>query len=83
MRDPRCLALGLLSAAFLAMGSAVAWADDGSIVLDFVGYGELGDMTVVNTLVPGPNLTDTGEQQAQASLMRCRATVSTTSTPRR
>jgi histidine phosphatase superfamily protein (branch 1) len=44
----------------------MAWADDGSIVLDFVRHGESGDMTVVNTLVPGPELTDTGEQQAQA-----------------
>jgi len=48
------------------MGSAMARADDGSIVLDFVRHGESGDMTVVNTLVPGPDLTDTGEQQAQA-----------------
>jgi Histidine phosphatase superfamily (branch 1) len=66
MRNPRCLAVGLLSAAFLSTGSAMAWADDGSIVLDFVRHGESGDMTVVNTLVPGPDLTDTGEQQAQA-----------------
>ena len=44
----------------------MAWADDGSIVLDFVRHGESGDMTVVNTLVPGPDLTDAGEQQAQA-----------------
>jgi hypothetical protein len=66
MRNPRYLAVGLLSAAFLSMGSAMARADDGSIVLDFVRHGESGDMTVVNTLVPGPDLTDTGEQQAQA-----------------
>jgi Histidine phosphatase superfamily (branch 1) len=66
MRNPRYLAIGLLAAAFLSMGSAMAWADDGSIVLDFVRHGESGDMTVVNTLVPGPDLTDTGEQQAQA-----------------
>ena len=44
----------------------MAWADDGSIVLDFVRHGESGDMTVVNTLAPGPDLTDAGEQQAQA-----------------
>ena len=66
MRNPRYLAVGLLSAAFLSMGSAMARADDGSIVLDFVRHGESGDMTVVNTMVPGPELTDTGEQQAQA-----------------
>src|SRR5271156_1532555 len=66
MRNPRCLAFGLLSTALLSIGSAMARAGDGSIVLDFVRHGESGDMTVVNTLVPGPDLTDTGEQQAQA-----------------
>jgi Histidine phosphatase superfamily (branch 1) len=64
MLKPRYLAVGLLSTALLSTGSAMAWADDGSIVLDFVRHGESGDMTVVNTLVPGPDLTDTGEQQA-------------------
>jgi Histidine phosphatase superfamily (branch 1) len=64
MRNPRCLAVGLLSTALLSVGSAMAWANDGSIVLDFVRHGESGDMTVVNTLVPGPELTETGEQQA-------------------
>ena len=63
MRNSRYLAVGLLSTALLSIGSAMAWAD-GSIVLDFVRHGESGDMTVVNTLVPGPDLTDTGEQQA-------------------
>ncbi len=65
MPNPRYLTGGLLSAACLSMGSATAWADD-SVILDFVRHGESGDMTVVNTLVPGPSLTDTGEQQAQA-----------------
>ena len=64
MLKPRCLAVGLLSTALLSTGSAMAWADDGSIVLDFVRHGESGDMTMVNTLAPGPDLTDTGEQQA-------------------
>ena len=64
-RNPRYLVVGLLSTALLSVGSAMAWAD-GSITLDFVRHGESGDMTVVNTLVPGPELTDTGEQQAQA-----------------
>ncbi len=50
----------------LSTASATAWADDGSIVLDFVRHGESGDMTAINTLVPGPDLTGTGEQQAQA-----------------
>jgi hypothetical protein len=64
MRQPRWLAVGLLSAAALSTGPAVAWADDGSIVLDFVLHGESGDMTAINTMVPGPELTDTGQQQA-------------------
>jgi broad specificity phosphatase PhoE len=62
---PRCVVVGLLSAALLSMGSAMAWADDGSIVLDFVRHGESGDMTAINTLVPGPDITETGELQAQ------------------
>jgi broad specificity phosphatase PhoE len=64
MPRPRWLAVGLLLAAALSTGPAVAWADDGSIVLDFVRHGESGDMTAINTMVPGPELTDTGEQQA-------------------
>lgn len=62
----RFVTVGLLSTALLSIGSAPAWADDGSIVLDFVRHGESGDMTTINTLVPGPDLTDTGEQQANA-----------------
>jgi broad specificity phosphatase PhoE len=64
MHKPRCVVVGVLSAALLSMGSATAWSDDGSIVLDFVRHGESGDMTAINTLVPGPDLTDTGDQQA-------------------
>jgi broad specificity phosphatase PhoE len=66
MRHPRRLAGGLLLAATLSTGPATAWADDGSIVLDFVRHGESGDMTAINTTVPGPDLTDTGENQASA-----------------
>jgi hypothetical protein len=61
--SPRYLAVGLLSTALLSIGAATAWADD-SITLDFVRHGESGDMTAVNTSVPGPELTDTGQQQA-------------------
>jgi hypothetical protein len=61
--SPRYL-VGLLSTALLCIGAATARADD-SITLDFVRHGESGDMTAVNTLVPGPELTDTGQQQAQ------------------
>jgi hypothetical protein len=65
MRILRYPVAGLLSAALLCMGCASAWADDGSIVLDFVRHGESGDMTVIDTLVPGPDLTGPGEIQAQ------------------
>ena len=58
MRNPRYLAVGLLSTALLSIGAATAQADD-SVTLDFVRHGESGDMTAVNTLVPGPELTDT------------------------
>jgi broad specificity phosphatase PhoE len=64
MRHPRRLAIGLLSAAALSTGPAVAWADDGSIVLDFIRHGESGDMSAINTMVPGPDLTEDGEKQA-------------------
>ncbi len=60
----RFVAAGFLSTALIAIGPALAWADDESIVLDFVRHGESGDMTAINTLVPGPDLTATGEQQA-------------------
>jgi broad specificity phosphatase PhoE len=60
----RLVTVGLLSAAMLSTGPALAWADDGSIVLDFVRHGESGDMTAINTMVPGPELTDIGKDQA-------------------
>lgn len=61
----RCLAVASLSTVLLVIAPAVAWADD-AIVLDFVRHGESGDMSVINTQVPGPSLTPTGEEQAQA-----------------
>src|ERR1700678_4391472 len=66
MRKPRLIGIGLLSTALVSIGSATAWADDDLITLDFVRHGESGDMTAINTLVPGPELTVTGEQQAQS-----------------
>ena len=54
----------------MSIGPATAWADDGSIVLDFVRHGESGDMTAINTMVPGPELTATGEQQASDLAIR-------------
>jgi broad specificity phosphatase PhoE len=64
MLSPRFFAVGFLSATVLSTGPAVAWADDGSIVLDFIRHGESGDMTAINTMVPGPDLTGPGEIQA-------------------
>jgi broad specificity phosphatase PhoE len=64
MCHARRLVGGSLLAALLFTVPAVAWADDGSIVLDFIRHGESGDMTAINTMVPGPDLTATGEQQA-------------------
>ncbi|MGO9548534.1 histidine phosphatase family protein, partial [Mycobacterium sp.] len=60
----RYTTIGLLSATLVSIGAATARADD-SITLDFVRHGESGDMTAINTLVPGPELTETGQQQAQ------------------
>ena len=60
----RGLTVGLLAAAMLSAGPAMAWADDGSIVLDFIRHGEAGDNTVINTMVPGPDLTDAGKLEA-------------------
>lgn len=60
----RSLAIGFLAAAMLSSGSALARADDGSIVLDFIRHAEGGDNTVINTMVPGPGLTDEGMRQA-------------------
>jgi broad specificity phosphatase PhoE len=65
MRHLRRVAGGSLLATTLFTAPAVAWADDG-IVLDFIRHGESGDGTAINTMVPGPHLTETGEQQATA-----------------
>lgn len=58
-------AAALLSTVLLVAGSAKAWADE-SMILDLVRHGESGQMSVINTLVPGPPLTELGRQQAQA-----------------
>ncbi|MCV7259453.1 histidine phosphatase family protein [Mycobacterium shimoidei] len=60
----RCLAAAL-SSALLFIAPAVAWADD-PITLDFVRHGESGEMDVINNEIPGPGLTPTGVEQADA-----------------
>ena len=63
----RYVAVGLLSTALMSIGSAMAWADDGSIVLDFVRHGQSIDNAagIIDTEPPGTALTDpTGDQEA-------------------
>jgi hypothetical protein len=63
----RFLTVGLLSMAMMSVGSALAWADDGSIVLDFVRHGQSIDNAagIIDTEPPGTGLTTTiGEGQA-------------------
>ncbi|MGB6515508.1 MAG: histidine phosphatase family protein [Mycobacterium sp.] len=63
----RFVTVGLLSTALMSVGSALAWADDGSIVLDFVRHGQSLDNAagIIDTQPPGTALTDpTGDQEA-------------------
>jgi hypothetical protein len=64
----RYITIGLLSTAMMSVGSAMAWADDGSIVLDFVRHGESVDNAagIIDTNPPGTPLDATGEGQATA-----------------
>src|SRR3984957_13418236 len=64
----RYIAVGLLSTAMMSIGSALAWADDGSIVLDLVRHGESIDTAkgIIDTVPPGTDLDATGEGQATA-----------------
>jgi hypothetical protein len=62
----RFLTVGLLSTAMMSVGSALAWADDGSIVLDFVRHGQSIDNAagIIDTEPPGTGLTMPGETEA-------------------
>jgi Histidine phosphatase superfamily (branch 1) len=64
----RYLTVGLLSTGLMSVGSAIAWADDGSIVLDLVRHGESIDNAkgIIDTVPPGTALDATGEGQATA-----------------
>ena len=61
----RFVTVGLLSTALMSVGSALAWADDGSIVLDFVRHGQSIDNAagIIDTEAPGTALTTTGEHE--------------------
>jgi hypothetical protein len=63
----RYVAVGLLSAALMSVGSALAWADDGTIILDFIRHGQSIDNAagIIDTTPPGTGLTQTGFDQAQ------------------
>jgi Histidine phosphatase superfamily (branch 1) len=64
----RYIAVGLLSTAMMSIGSALAWADDESILLDFVRHGESIDNAkgIIDTVPPGTQLDSTGLDQANA-----------------
>jgi Histidine phosphatase superfamily (branch 1) len=58
--------VGLLSTGLLSMASGLAWADDESVVIDFVRHGESIDnhAGIIDTTPPGTALDATGEGQA-------------------
>jgi hypothetical protein len=55
-----------MSAGLMSMGSALAWADDESILIDFVRHGESIDnhAGIIDTIPPGTALDATGQGQA-------------------
>lgn len=57
----------LLSAVLLCIGSATAWAEE-PIIIDFVRHGQsvANAAGLIDTAVPGTELTQLGQQQAQA-----------------
>lgn len=63
----RYVAFGMVSTGLLFVGPAMAWADD-SITLDFVRHGESVDNAagIIDTAPPGTDLTETGQQEANA-----------------
>jgi hypothetical protein len=62
----RFLVVGLLSTGLMSIGSAMAWADDGSIVLDLVRHGEstANFNGIIDTTPPGTPLDANGEAEA-------------------
>ena len=62
----RVISVGLLSIALMSIGPALAWADDGSIIIDFVRHGESIDNNagIIDTNPPGTALDATGQGQA-------------------
>jgi hypothetical protein len=62
----RFVAAGFLATALMSIGPALAWADDGSIIIDFVRHAESIDNNagIIDTTPPGTALDTTGEGQA-------------------
>jgi hypothetical protein len=62
----RPFVVGLLSTGLLSMASGLAWADDESVIIDFVRHGESIDnhAGIIDTTPPGTALDATGEGQA-------------------
>ena len=62
----RSFVVALMATGLMSIGSAVAWADDESIVIDFVRHGESIDnhAGIIDTTPPGTALDATGEGQA-------------------
>jgi len=62
----RPFVVGLVSAGLLSTASGLAWADDESVVIDFVRHGESIDnhAGIIDTTPPGTALDATGEGQA-------------------
>ena len=62
----RFAAAGSLSIALMSIGPALAWADDESIIIDFVRHAESIDnhAGIIDTTPPGTALDTTGEGQA-------------------
>ena len=67
-RFRRSLVVGLLSAGMLSTGSALAWADDGSVIIDFVRHAESIDNAagIIDTNPPGTPLDSVGYAQADS-----------------
>ncbi|WP_024443501.1 histidine phosphatase family protein [Mycobacterium sp. UM_WGJ] len=67
IRDSRRLRYGAaaLPAVVVLFAAPAAWAAE-SITLEFVRHGQAGDNLVINNEVPGPPLTELGQQQAHS-----------------